>query len=267
MIVDGRALAARMLEMVAHEVTRMPDGEKPILAIVTCAPNFETKKYLALKERKAAAAGIILKIIELLPEVTTNEVVEVIQKAVLMAQGVVVQLPLPVHIDREVVLQFVPVSHDPDGFGYEHDGRSCLPPVVAAVAAIARAYEIEFKDKRIVIVGQGRLVGMPMKQYLSKLGFVPTVVTERTEHASDLLKEADIVITGVGKPGLITDDMVKEGVVIFDAGTSEEGGVLVGDVDPMVAHKAKLFTPVPGGIGPITVAALLANVMILAKQQ
>lgn len=257
-----------MIQAVARRVAVYPGPRPPQLAIITCAPNFETKKYLHLKQKRAAAAGITLIVTELAHDATTEGVVEAVVAAALSAEAVVVQLPLPAHIDREVVLAAVPITHDPDGFRYSSDPSACLPPVVAAVVAIATEYNITFTTGlRIVVMGQGRLVGAPMVTYLQRQGVTPTVVTETSSDTAAVLAQADIVITGVGKPGLVTADMVKPGVIIFDAGTSEDGGMLVGDVQSEVSARTELFTPVPGGIGPITVAALLTNVMNLAEQQ
>lgn len=267
MLVDGRAIAAQIVARVAKEAAALPVGKTPRLAIITCAPNFETTKYLALKQRKAATAGIVLEVIEIEASATTGEVVAAINKIIATVNAVVVQLPLPAHVDREAVLQAVPVTHDPDGFCYATDARSCLPPVVAAVLEIASSYDIPFLSKSVVIMGQGRLVGAPMRHYFTSLGVNPIVLTEASTNTGEVLLGADVIITGIGRPGFVTSDMVKEGVCIFDAGTSEDGGVLVGDVAPAVAEKASFFTPVPGGIGPITVAALLANVMKLASAQ
>lgn len=268
MLVDGKAIAGRMIQAVADRVAVHPARRSPQLAIITCAPNFETKKYLQLKQKRAVAAGITLLMTELAYDTTTEGVVQAVMAATLRAEAVVVQLPLPAHIDREAVLAAVPVSHDPDGFSYSTNPAACLPPVVAAVVAIATEYNIAFASgQRIVVMGRGRLVGAPMVTYLMRLGVPPAVVTESSSNTVEVLARADIIITGVGKPGLVTPDMVKPGVVIFDAGTSEDGGMLVGDVQKEVAALAKLFTPVPGGIGPITVAALLTNVMNLAEQQ
>lgn len=268
MLVNGKAIAAAMITAVAERASVYPGEQAPRLAIIACAPNFETKKYLALKQKRAATAGITLVMTELPGDATTAALIEAVRAAATYAEAVVVQLPLPEHVDREAVLAAVPVTHDPDGFLYGKDEAACLPPVVAAIVAIAAAYKISFTGgRRILVLGQGRLVGAPMVTYLTKLGITPVVVTESSAYTNEQLRVADIVISGVGKPGLVTAQMVKSGVVIFDAGTSEEGGMLVGDVALTVAAHAALFTPVPGGIGPITVAALLTNVMILAERQ
>ncbi len=266
MVVDGKAIATRLLDETRSQAASLASFGVPILAIITCDPTFETKKYLALKERKAAAAGVRVVVHELPKETTTEAAVAAVVVAVASAQSVVVQLPLPAHIDREAVLAAVPTSHDPDGFRYGSDEGACLSPVVVAIDEIARSYDVTFAERVVVVVGAGRLVGKPAAYYAATQGGRVTVVTKDTPDWKALLTTADSSITGGGQPGLITPELVKEGVVIFDAGTSEDGGVLRGDVAAAVADKAAVFTPVPGGIGPVTVAALLRNVVALAAR-
>jgi methylenetetrahydrofolate dehydrogenase (NADP+)/methenyltetrahydrofolate cyclohydrolase len=266
MVVDGKAIAARLLDETRSYVTNVAQFGVPTLAIITSDPTFETKKYLALKQRKATVAGMRVVVVELPPGATTEVAVAAVQSACQSVQGVVVQLPLPAQIDREAVLAAVPATHDPDGFRYGVDPLACPSPVVVAIDEIARAYGVTFADRAVVVVGAGRLVGQPAAHYAREAGGRVTVVTKGDTAMAALLATADIIITGAGQPGLITPDMVKAGVVIFDAGTSEDGGVLRGDVAAAVAPKAAVFTPVPGGIGPVTVAALLRNTVRLAAQ-
>lgn len=265
MVVDGKAIAAEIIAKTALEVATMP--KVPVLSIITCAPNFATRSYLALKRRKAAEAGLRVIVHELPDTATTAGLIETVKDAVREADGVVVQLPLPAQINREEVLASIPPSHDPDGFWYGKDERACLSPVVVAIQTIGEKTGVVWSRQRAVVIGNGRLVGAPAAHFLRQTGSEVAVVTAETAGARELIVQADVVVTGVGKPGLVTSDMVKDGVIIFDAGTSEDGGVLRGDVDRAVAKKASVFTPVPGGIGPITVAALLANTVTLAKRQ
>jgi methylenetetrahydrofolate dehydrogenase (NADP+)/methenyltetrahydrofolate cyclohydrolase len=266
MVVDGKAIAERVLDEIRGQVTSLAQFGVPTLAIITGDPTFETQKYLALKQRKAAAVGVRVVVAELPPGATTEVAVAAVRSACQSAQGVVVQLPLPAQIDREAVLAAVPATHDPDGFRYGVEPLACLSPVVVAIDEIARTYGVTFADRAVVVVGAGRLVGKPAAHYAREAGGRVTVVTKGDVSIGALLATADIIITGAGQPGLITPAMVKEGVVIFDAGTSEDGGVLRGDVAAAVALKAAVFTPVPGGIGPVTVAALLRNTVSLAAQ-
>jgi methylenetetrahydrofolate dehydrogenase (NADP+) / methenyltetrahydrofolate cyclohydrolase len=152
-----------------------------------------------------------------------------------------------------------------DALTYDGLGATVLPPVVGAIDAIAKHHQVVWADTQVVVVGQGRLVGAPAAVYAASKGAHVTVLEKDTADYEHTIKEADILILGAGVPGLVTAAMVKPGVVIFDAGTSEEGGMLVGDADTSVNDMASLVTPVPGGIGPITIAVLLRNVVDLAQ--
>jgi methylenetetrahydrofolate dehydrogenase (NADP+)/methenyltetrahydrofolate cyclohydrolase len=264
MIADGKAVAKRIYKEVAQDVASLP--RVPVMAAITCAPNFETQKYLELKKRKAAEVGISLRVIELPEMVTTEEVVACIKAVLPDVDGVVVQLPFPPHVDREVILSAVPVTKDPDGFSYGKEGGACVPPVPLAIASIAEAYGFDFKDKQVVVLGQGRLVGAPTAEFLMSVGAQVTVLTEHSTDTEMVLKNADALVTGIGKAHFVTPNMLRDGVAIFDAGTSEDGGFVVGDVHPDVSQTASLFTPVPGGVGPVTVAVLLRNLITLIRQ-
>jgi methylenetetrahydrofolate dehydrogenase (NADP+)/methenyltetrahydrofolate cyclohydrolase len=264
-LVDGKKIAADISTSVQTRVAAFLTS--PRLTVITCNPNFETQKYLALKKAKAEVMGIHLNV-EVLPETAdTQTLIEAVRQAALVAEGIVVQLPLPVGIDTQAVLQTVPPSHDVDAFLYQTEGSPVLPPVVGAIDVISQLHGVSWLDKQVVIFGSGRLVGGPAYTYASSRGANVSVITEETESVEMITQTADIIILGVGKPNLLTPDMVKPGVVIFDAGASEDGGLLVGDADPRVAEKASLYTPVPGGIGPITVALLFRNLLDLQKRQ
>lgn len=263
MLVDGKAIAKEILNAVRTDVEAL--SRTPTLAAVTCAPNFETKKYLEMKKRKAASVGISLSVIELPESATTAEAVACVQRIAQDADGVVVQLPLPPHIDRDVVLTSVPMERDPDAFGYDGDRYQVLPPVAGAIDELSKRHGVGWEGKRVVVLGHGRLVGQPAARYAGAKGAKLSVLTEEN-FDTESLRQADILITGIGQPRFVTPEMVQDGVIVFDAGTSEDGGELVGDVDPAVADKAALFTPVPGGIGPLTIALLLRNLLGLVRQ-
>jgi methylenetetrahydrofolate dehydrogenase (NADP+)/methenyltetrahydrofolate cyclohydrolase len=178
-----------------------------------------------------------------------------------------VQLPFPSHIDIGKVLEAIPTSQDVDGVHYEGGSTLVLPPVVGAISEIARLHDVLFATQKVVVVGKGKLVGAPAYVWCQTQGANVEVVDRETKEANRVIASAHILILGAGQPGLVTKEMIKEGCIIFDAGTSEDGGVLKGDAHPDCATKAALFTPVPGGIGPITIAILLRNLIILARTQ
>ena len=263
MIVDGKAIAARIYAEIKNEVTHM--SHKPHLTVFTCAPNFETQKYLALKRKKAHDVGIGFNVIEFPVETTTDEVVTSVAHAKMQTDGIIVQLPFPAHIDIAKVLDIIPSSYDVDAVHYDGTKGSVLPPVVGAIKEIAELHDVLFPTAQVVIVGKGRLVGTPAAIWSKKQGAQVTVIDRETRDKESSIAKAHILILGAGVPNLITPDMIAKNVVIFDAGTSEEGGVLKGDADPACADTSALFTPVPGGIGPITIAVLLRNLITLAR--
>jgi methylenetetrahydrofolate dehydrogenase (NADP+) / methenyltetrahydrofolate cyclohydrolase len=260
MIIDGKALARDIVADIARDVATM--GEKPRLAVFTCAPNFETQKFLMIKEKQAAAAGISITRIELPESVTLAEVGEGVAAAAATHDGVIIQFPFP-HLATKDLIPLVPVSHDVDVLTYTATSP-ILPPVVGAIDEMAARAQLFWAGKRVVVIGHGRLVGAPAITYVEAQGGTVTLITKDSTDLTSLAS-ADVVILGAGVPGLLKPDMVRDDVIVFDAGTSEEGGALVGDADPRVADKAALFTPVPGGIGPVTVAMLLKNVMYRKK--
>lgn len=267
MIIDGKAMARVLYASMQQDVAALPNA--PHLTIFTCAPNFETQRYLALKRRKAAEVGIHVSVVEFPETMTTEEAVQSVLRAQMQTDGIIVQLPLPAHLDTHAVLNAITVRYDVDGVHYDGTPVTVLPPVVAAIAHIATAHDLLLASSQVVVVGQGRLVGAPAATWARRQGAHVTVLTKENspEELRSVVAHADVLILGAGQPHLITPDMIKPGVAIFDAGTSEAHGVLTGDADPACAEKASLLTPVPGGIGPLTVAFLLQNLIRAAARQ
>jgi methylenetetrahydrofolate dehydrogenase (NADP+)/methenyltetrahydrofolate cyclohydrolase len=262
-IVDGKAIANGIYDAIRDRI--QTSGRTPTLGILTCAPNFETEKYLAIKQKKASEVGIETHVVRLDETATEDAVLASLARLVTESDAVVVQLPLPPHIDTMKILASVPPTHDADALNPET--TEVLSPVVGAIAEIIKTYEVPVYEKHVVVIGSGRLVGVPAARWFTEHGASVSVVTKDTIDIPYYTKTADIIVAGAGVPGHLTPDMVKEGAVILDAGTSEDGGMLKGDADPACAEKASLFTPVPGGIGPITIAILLRNVTELANQK
>lgn len=259
MIVDGKAIAKGVYAELKNEVSHL--SHVPHLTVFTCAPNFETRKYLNLKKRKAHEVGLGVSIVELPDTLTTEDVVQSVQHACMQTDGIIVQLPLPTHIDTDAVLAAIPISYDVDGMHYDGTENTIVSPVVAAIAKITQEHDVLFAAAQVVVVGQGRLVGKPAAVWAAQQGATVTVLTKESADAATVIANADILILGAGSAHMITPEMIKEGVVIFDAATSEDGGELAGDAHPDCVQKASLMTPVPGGIGPITIAMLLRNVV------
>lgn len=264
MIIDGKALAREITDEITTRILRL--AVPPRLTVFTCTPNFETKKFLALKQKGAQAVGIILELVELPATVTLAEVAAAVGAASSRADGIIIQFPFPNHLVTSDLIALIPETHDVDAFLYAGGLSALLPPVVGAIDEISKKHAVAWSNKNVVIVGNGRLVGAPAALYATARGALVTILTKTTSNQGAAMAAADILILGAGVPGLVTSDMIKPGVLIFDAGTSEEGGMLVGDANPEIAAKAGLFTPVPGGIGPLTIAILLKNVLYLAQQ-
>lgn len=260
MIVDGRAIANAILAEVKKDLTVF--GRPLRLGILYVTPDFATQKFIAIKEKRAAELGVDIVKKELPAAVTTEEAISAAQELSEETDGVIVQLPLSYGIDIDGLLNAVPPSKDVDGIS---EGKVMLSPVVAAIREILLRSHVDLQDKKIVIVGQGRLVGIPAGQWLQSVKAQVSVVTE-TDELGEATRDADIIILGVGKSGLLTPEMIKDGVVIIDAGTSEASGKLVGDADTACSAKASVFTPVPGGVGPIAVAMIFKNLLTLAQK-
>jgi methylenetetrahydrofolate dehydrogenase (NADP+)/methenyltetrahydrofolate cyclohydrolase len=261
-LVDGRQMAAAVNEQTKARVAAL--ARPVVLTVIACNPNPETVRYLALKERTASWLGIGFKKIILDGDAATAQVVAAVAAAK-DADGVLVQLPLPPHINTTTVLSLIPPPQDLDGLN-PHT-TLVFSPVVAAMIEIIKTHDVPVVGQQVVVVGSGRLVGQPAARWFIEQGALVSVVTKDTVAIARHTSKADILVLGAGVPGLVTVDMVKSGVVVLDAGTSEDGGVLRGDADPQVASVAALFTPVPGGIGPLTVAALFSNLLVLAENK
>jgi len=268
MIIDGKKIAEEMTHVLRARV--LAHSAPLTLAIISIAPNFATEKYLNIKRRVANTLGVELVVSELPHNATTDGVLREIAKLSATHTGVVLQLPYPDHIAIDQALAALPRRCDVDAIGtgavaaMEHGDWQIMPPVVGAIAAIAREQGVSFAGKRVVVVGHGRLVGKPAALWAAHEGsFVTTITKESVDHTATI-GAADILILGAGVSGLVAPSAIKDGVAVFDAGASEDGGRLVGDADPRCAEKASLFTPVPGGIGPIAVVKLFENLLTLS---
>lgn len=271
-VMDGKALADKIIAGLKTEYARL--GKKPALAAIVVGGDAVIRKFIARKKAVADELGVDFRVYEYPADISTNELRKRIAQIVHDADpaGIIIQLPLPPQANQQYLLNSVPPEKDVDvlsarAVGDFSVGKSkVLPPVVGAIAALFQEYGINYRTKHVLVVGAGTLVGKPVAAWLANEKVSFTVVDENTADILAFTKQADIIISGVGKPGLITGNMVKEGVVIIDAGTSESAGKLMGDVDfDSVSQKASHITPVPGGIGPLTVAMIYKNLFRLVK--
>lgn len=278
-IIDGKKLGREILGEVKDAVARLPF--QPVFTDVLVGDDPSSVQYVGMKARKAESVGIKFHNASFPATITTPELIEEIKKLnkVPSMCGIIVQLPLPEHLDRRAVLDAIDPHLDVDCLGTSastefYNGNTSLGfPTALACIAILDSLNLDLKDprqdgasKKIVVLGQGELVGKPVFALLNFRGLNPAAVTRKTENKEQILKEADVIISGIGHGKHITGEMVKEGVVLIDAGTSESNGAIVGDIDlESVKEVASYISPVPGGVGPVTVAMLLKNVLTVAQ--
>ncbi len=263
MMIDGKVLADEMFQ----ELRVLSEAQSPKkVAFVCFLSTPATDTFIKVKTR--AAAKLSIETIILTPVVTnTNEAVAYLERIAVGVDAIVVQLPLPDFLDTTAVLNAVIVAHDVDVLStaslqaYKDKTTTRIPPVAHAIWQVLEKYGGELKNKKIVLLGNGRLVGGPTAQLLSKTG-IPFEIYDKLSDSKkmfDSLSQADVIVSGIGSPHFIQPDMIKMGVLLIDAGTSEQSGKVVGDFDPSCYTKASFYTPVPGGVGPMTVACLYWN--------
>lgn len=277
-ILDGKAVSAKVKEEVKEEVEALKkQGVSVGLAVIIVGNNPASRTYVNNKKKACEAAGIVSEEYAL-PEETTQEellalVRELNQKDSI--NGILCQLPLPKHLDEEAVIAAISDKKDVDAFSAVNVGHimigdySFLPCTPAGIMEILRHYNIDVAGKECVVIGRSNIVGKPMAMLLLHQNGTVTICHSKTKNLKDVTSRADILVAAVGIPHFVTADMVKEGAVVIDVGMDrDENGKLCGDVDfAAVEPKASYITPVPGGVGPMTIATLLKNTVTAAKQQ
>lgn len=276
-IINGKKLRDEILEKVKKEILTLPF--KPIFCDILVGDDSASMQYVQMKGRTAKTVGIVFHKVNFPLSIKTNELIEeikILNKIPNMC-GIIIQLPLPLHIDRQAVLDAIDSKLDVDCLGtiasqkfyHNYDNQNDLTfPTALACMAVLDSLNLDLKNKKIVVLGQGMLVGKPVTALLLFRGFSPIVITTKTENREELIKTADVIISGIGKGKYITGNMIKKGVILIDAGTFESEGGIVGDVDfESVKGVAGYVSPVPGGVGPVTVAMLLNNVLTVAKSK
>ena len=286
-IIDGKATAAAIKAEIAEEVRQMmaAGGKQPHLAAVLVGHDGGSETYVKNKVLACEACGFKSTLIRYEDDITEAELLECIDKLNKDedVDGFIVQLPLPKHIDEQKIIEAIDYRKDVDGFHPVNVGRMAigLPCFISAtphgIITLLKRYNIETSGKKCVILGRSNIVGKLMAQLMMQKEFGDATVTVCHSHSTDLKKEcreADIIIAAIGRPGFVTADMVKEGAVIIDVGTTrvpdatrKSGFRLSGDVDfDNVAEKCSFITPVPGGVGPMTICSLMNNTLIAGKK-
>jgi methylenetetrahydrofolate dehydrogenase (NADP+)/methenyltetrahydrofolate cyclohydrolase len=271
--IDGRKIRDEILESLKARVAALPF--KPVFCDVLVGNDSASAQYVRMKNETAHSLGIEVLHAAYPDTITTEELISEVTRIAALPHmaGLIVQLPLPSHIDTQKVLDAIPLALDVDVLSstasaqFYADAPRFIFPTAAAVLRVLESTGIELSEKKIVIIGEGRLVGKPVAHMLRAKGAEVSVITRTTEHPEKIAQSADILISAAGKAGLVTEDFVGEGAVVIDAGTSEDAGAVVGDVDSNSLQAVECtLAPVPGGVGPVTVAMLMHNLVQAAEE-
>ena len=276
-IIDGKKTAAEIRAQLRGKTAAFEEkyGQKVGLAVVLIGEDPASQVYVRNKIRGCEEAGIRSFAHYLPADVAQAEAEELVRALASddAVHGILVQLPLPRHLNADKILACIPAVEDGDGFSAENIGRlarneectvACTP---LGVMELLHRYGVEPRGKRPVVIGRSNIVGRPMALLLLNADATVTICHSRTVNLAEECARADILVAAIGKPNFVTADMVKEGAVVIDVGINRVDGKLVGDVDfAAVSQKASLITPVPGGVGPMTIAMLLQNAVSCAER-
>ncbi len=273
-IIDGRKIKDDILAEVKEAVLSLPFT--PVFCDILVGNDMSSLQYVKMKAKIAESVGIKFRTADFKESVTTEELIEEIENLnhVPHMCGIIIQLPLPNHIDKKRVLDTIKPELDVDCLGqinsenfYNNEGGLSYPTALACMK-ILDSLNLDFKDKKFIMLGQGNLVGLPVTHLLRNRGFDVSTINSKTENKEELIKNADLIISAIGYGKFIKGDMIKNGAIIIDAGTSEDNGAVVGDVElDSVSGIASYVSPTPGGVGPVTVAMLLSNVLQVARNK
>lgn len=267
-IIDGKKIADGMLEKLKQKAKK--SKEKPGLAIVLVGNNPASEIYVGLKEKKANELGFHCERFNLPEDVKQDELLNIVDdlNQDKKIHAMIVQLPLPKHIDENLIIAFILPHKDADGFtpvnlgNLVNDNNMLLPATARACMELIKSTGVELKGKNAVVVGRSNIVGKPTALMLLQENATVTVCHSKTKSLKEHTKNADILVVACGKAKLIKKDMVKKGAIVIDVGINRVAGKIVGDVDfDNVKEVAGHITPVPGGVGPMTIAMLLDNTL------
>ena len=272
-IMDGKNLSNIIKDDLRKEISMYV--QTPILAVITIGDDEASKVYVNNKRKSCEQVGISFMHFDYLSEVKESVVINKIKELNkdVSVNGIIVQLPIPDHFNVEKIINTIDVSKDVDGLTNEskikrmNNEESLVPCTTKGILELLDYYKINMESKRVVVVGRSELVGTPTYQECLKRNATVTICHSKTIDLGSITKEADILIVATGHKYLIDKNMIKEGCVIIDVGISRDNGKLYGDVNPNVSDKCSYLTPVPGGVGPMTVVMLLKNTFIAYKNQ
>ena len=278
-IIDGKAISSRIRAELKAETEDFVKGHgyAPGLAVIIVGTDPASQVYVRNKRRACEEVGFVSESYDLPNETTEEELISLIQRLNVAKHihGILVQLPLPCHIDEKKVLLTITPEKDVDAFHPENVGKimigdySFLPCTPAGVMQLIKRSGIEVSGKKCVVIGRSNIVGKPMAMLLLHANGTVTICHSKTQNLAEICREADILVASIGKPNFVGEDMVKEGAVVIDVGINRlPDGKLCGDVNfAEVEPRASYITPVPGGVGPMTITMLLQNTLTAAKEQ
>ncbi|EAG1697029.1 bifunctional methylenetetrahydrofolate dehydrogenase/methenyltetrahydrofolate cyclohydrolase FolD [Listeria monocytogenes] len=276
-IIDGKKLAKEIQEKVTREVAELvKEGKKPGLAVVLVGDNQASRTYVRNKQKRTEEAGMKSVLIELPENVTEEKLLSVVEELNedKTIHGILVQLPLPEHISEEKVIDTISYDKDVDGFHPVNVGNlfigkdSFVPCTPAGIIELIKSTGTQIESKRAVVIGRSNIVGKPVAQLLLNENATVTIAHSRTKDLPQVAKEADILVVATGLAKFVKKDYIKPGAIVIDVGMDrDENNKLCGDVDfDDVVEEAGFITPVPGGVGPMTITMLLANTLKAAKR-
>ncbi|MGL6125338.1 MAG: bifunctional 5,10-methylenetetrahydrofolate dehydrogenase/5,10-methenyltetrahydrofolate cyclohydrolase [Metamycoplasmataceae bacterium] len=267
-ILDSKKIVKEKIEILRSKITLLET--KPRMTIIQVGDIFESNKYINIKMKVAKNIGIICRHVKLSEQVKQNELIDLVKKECQKTNGLIIQLPLPNHIDKQAILDSIDFKKDIDGLSQINNNllyqnKECIIPATAkAIMYLLSAYNIEIKNKKIGVIGESNLVGRPAKELLIRKGAI--VTSFNIETGIENSNKSDILIVAAGSPHLIKAQNIKENAVIIDVGVSKLNGSnkIYGDVDfESIKSKASAISPTIGGIGPLTVVSLLENLVEL----
>lgn len=276
-LIEGKPLAYKIKNEVKQQVAELEkQGILPCLAVILVGNDPASAVYVKGKEKDCQECGIRSKVYRLPEQTTEDEVLTLLSDLSkdTSVHGILVQLPLPEHIQSQKIIQAIPPEKDVDGFTFCSTGRmmlgekSFLPCTPAGCIAMIESTGISIAGKNAVVLGRSNIVGKPAAILLLEKNATITICHSQTKDLTEKCRQADILLVAIGKAGFVTSDMVKPGAIVIDVGINRmENGKLQGDVDPTVMEKAAYLTPVPGGVGLMTRAMLMKNTVLAAERQ
>lgn len=276
-ILDGKAFANLLGQNLKEKVKKLKDeGITPHFCVINIGDDPASKIYVRTKKRRAEKMGIIQDIYQMSADTKQEEALALIDKlnADPAINGLMVQLPAPKQIDADALLERIDPNKDVDGLtpaniGHLWMGNHFVEPATAeGIIALLKHYEIPLEGKNVVIIGRSNIVGKPLAALMLEQNATVTIAHSRTKNLGEITKKADVLVSATGQAFLVKADMVKDGAVVVDVGMNHVDGKLVGDVDfDKVKEKSSYITPVPGGVGPLTVQFLMEAVVKLTRRQ